>query len=60
MSTPAAPTPGINVFWAMLGRVIAKMLGERAHADIIITIKDGSVQMVRVNRSYLPGSLPQL
>lgn len=56
----AGPTPGYPVFWTILGRILAKLLGDRQHGDLIISFKDGQVTLVRVNTSYLPGSLPQV
>jgi hypothetical protein len=55
-----APTPGFPVFWTMFGRIVAQMLGERAFAEIVVTLKDGNIQFVRVNRTYLPGNLPKV
>lgn len=40
--------------------MLTQLLGERAHCDIVITLKDGGIQMVRVNRSYLPSELPKV
>lgn len=59
-SPPAAPTPGFAVFWTMLGRIVAKLMTDRSHGDVIITMKDGSVQLVRVHTSYLPNALPRI
>jgi hypothetical protein len=41
-----------------LARIVVKLCAQRAHCDIVITVKDGSVQMVRVNQSFLPNALP--
>lgn len=57
---PAAVTPGFPVMWSMLGRLIVQLLGAKAHADVVIQIKDGNVQIVRVNQSFLPSNLPQV
>ena len=57
---PAAPAPGFPVFMTILGRILAKMLGGRNHGEIIISFKDGEVKLVRIQTSYLPGSLPQV
>lgn len=56
----AAPAPGLPVFMTLLGRILAKFLAGRQHGDIIITFKDGKVTLVRIQTSYLPGSLPQV
>lgn len=57
---PAAPTPGFGVFWALLGRIVQKLMADRTHGDVIITMKDGTIQLVRVHTSYLPGQLPRV
>ena len=57
---PAGPKPSSGVFWSMLGAIVASMLKNKAHADIIITIKGGEVQIVRVNQSFLPEALPRV
>lgn len=56
----ASAAPSFPVFWNVLGRLVVGMLGQRAHGDVIITLKDGKVQLVRVHRSYLPADLPQV
>lgn len=61
MSQPASnPTPGFPVFWTMFGRLVAHMLGEHAFAEVVLTLKDGQIQFVRVNRTFLPGNMPQV
>lgn len=55
-----APTPGLPVFITLFSRLIAKLLAERAHCDVVLQLKEGKVQLVRVNRSYLPADLPQV
>ncbi len=57
---PASAAPGFPVFWTMLGRIVAKLMGDRTHGDVIITMKDGSIQLIRVHTSYLPGQLPRI
>ena len=44
----------------MLGRIFMQLLAERAHVQIVITVKDGALQPVHINRTYLPGDLPKL
>lgn len=56
----AAPSPGFPVFWTVLGRIVVKLLADRSHGDVIITIKDGHVQLVRLHTSYLPNQLPKV
>jgi hypothetical protein len=33
---------------------------EKAHADVILVMRDGIVQFVRVDRSLRPGALPSV
>lgn len=54
------PTPSQNVFWVMLGRIFVQLLGERAHAQIVITVKDGAIQPIHINRTYLANDLPKV
>lgn len=37
-----------------------KQCQQKAHCDVVITLKDGSVQLVRVNESFLPTTLPDV
>lgn len=55
---PARPQGSFDVWWLRLGRLVVKLCAQRAHCDIIITVKDGSPQMIRVNQSFLPSQLP--
>lgn len=43
------------LFW----RLVTQLVTSRAHADVIITLKDGRVQLIRVNQSLLPEQLPR-
>lgn len=43
-----------------LGRIVMKQCQQKAHCDVVITLKDGSVQLVRVNESFLPTTLPDV
>ena len=46
-----------------LARNIFKMLGrliqEKAHAQLVIVVRDGKFQFMRVDRTYLPNDLPE-
>lgn len=45
-----------------IARVIFKMLGRmiqtKAHAQIVITVRDGKVVLIDERRTYLPENLP--
>ena len=50
-----APLPPFAVkLLTMIGRLVAN----KAHAQIVITIRDGKVQLVSENRTYQPDNLP--
>lgn len=57
---PAAAAPGFAVFWTMLGRIVQKLMIDRSHGDIIIQIKNGKIELVRLHTSYLPEQLPRV
>ncbi len=49
----------VVTFWQNLGRIIAALLAEKAHAELTITVRDGQVSLVNVSRNYLPTNLPK-
>lgn len=62
MNVPA-PSPRVDTFAqfsTQLVRMVRQLMAEHAHADVVVTIKDGAIQVIRVNRSYLPDKLPQV
>lgn len=62
ISPPAAGSEpvGFPVFWHMLSRMVAALLGERAFADVVLIMRDGKISQVRVNRTFLPEQLPKV
>lgn len=52
----AAPV-GIVQFMQGLNREIALLLAQKAHADVVITVRNGTIELVRVNRSWLPADV---
>lgn len=56
---PAQPPTSLQVLGSIVWRVVTTLASARAHADVIITIKDGRVQFVRVNQTFLPEQLPR-
>ena len=60
MSNQAAPAPfGFPVVWHKIGRIVARLLATRAHTDVIISVKGGKLEMVRVNQAFRPEDLPE-
>lgn len=55
---PATVDPG--VFWMRLQRLILGLQVEHAHANIVLVMQDGVLRQVRVDRSFLPGALPDV
>jgi len=56
----SAPTPSLQVFVVQVGRLLDMLLKQRAHAQIVIIVKDGQLQPVHVNQTFLPGELPKV
>jgi hypothetical protein len=40
-------------------RQLEQLLRERAHAQLVINVRDGRIQLINVNRQYLPDNLPE-
>ncbi len=58
MAAQAQPQPAnVVLLWNQLGAKFAELLRTGAHADMIITVRDGKVQLVRVSQSFLPTDL---
>jgi hypothetical protein len=53
-------TPSLPVFVTQLGHILAALLGKRAHAQITIIVKDGAIQPVHINQTFLPSELPKV
>lgn len=41
-------------------RIMLKLLTDRMHGDVILTLKDGQIQFVRVHTTFLAGQLPKV
>lgn len=57
---PSAPMPSFSVFWNMLGKLVSQYMNNRAHCDFVIQIKNGNIELLRVNQSFLPAQLPRI
>ena len=57
--TPPVEVASIAALPCPLAPKVTTLASARAHADVIITIKDGRVQFVRVNQTFLPEQLPR-
>ncbi len=59
MANAPVPIAALPPFAQKLLRTIAKLIANKEHAQIIVTIRDGKVQFVGVNHTYTPDSLPE-
>lgn len=50
----------LEVFWRLYGKLVTRLMRERAHAEVVILMRAGDLTQVRINRSYLPRDLPEL
>jgi hypothetical protein len=57
---PAAPAPGFQVFWSILGRLAAEFMNNRGFGTIALQIEDGKVKRVHINQSFTPEQLPRI
>ena len=58
MAAPAIPTPAAKLAAGILAQ-IDKIIRERGHGAVIIRVRDGKVQPIEVQRTYLPENLPE-
>lgn len=59
---PATPPERVDFvpFWTTLGRMMVRLLKERMHGQVTLTIHNGEVVFVDVNRKYKPTGLPEV
>ena len=51
-SQPQVPAT-VSAFWRVCGAKFAELLMTGAHAELIIVVRDGKPQLVRVNQTFL-------
>lgn len=56
MATPVANETQVELQKTM--RLIVQLINEKAHGRITITLRDGKIQLLNVERAYLPKNLP--
>lgn len=56
MATPGTPAAKIA---ASILTQIDRIMRERGHGQVIITVRDGKVHMIETRRTYLPENLPE-
>jgi hypothetical protein len=57
---PAAPTPGFQVFWTILGRLATEFMAGHGFGSIVIQVENGVVKRVHINQSFTPEQLPRI
>lgn len=57
MSTPTTTTEQQAALQKTL-RFVLQLMTEKAHGQVTITLRDGNIQVVNVQRAYLPKNLP--
>ena len=61
MAQPSTDPPlNLDAFWRVFTKLVAGLMRQHAHAEITLTFQQGTIQLVRVNRSYRPKDLPDL
>jgi hypothetical protein len=58
VALPAPEPLNIDEFWRRFVRLVGRLSREKAHADVVLVIRDGSIKFIRVDRSLMPGALP--
>jgi hypothetical protein len=58
-NSPAEPL-NFGTFWSLLGKLVVRLMKERMHGEVVLVFHEGNLSIVRVNRSFLPGNLPEV
>ncbi len=51
-------TPGEKLARGILA-LVQKIVRERGHGQVVITIRDGKISLIEDRRTYLPANLPE-
>lgn len=54
--TPTTFEQTVRGIW----KILAKLLSEKAHGQLIISVRDGKVQLVEERRTHLGANLPEI
>jgi len=62
LGRPPVASQSLNfpVFAERLTKLISRLAQGKAHAEITVTIQDGTIKYVRVNRGFLPSDVPDV
>lgn len=55
----AAPVTPAAKAAASIFKQVDKIISERGHGQVIVTVRDGKVQLIEVRRTYLPENAPE-
>ena len=50
----------LPAFWSIFTKVVGGLIGQKAHAEVILTLHDGQIRFVKINRTYTPENLPNI
>jgi hypothetical protein len=58
MAVPGANTPLEKTVRGILA-LVQKIIRERGHGQVVITIRDGKIALISDTRTYVPENLPE-
>lgn len=47
-------------FLRLFGGVVHQLVKQKAHVDLTLSLRDGQIKFVRIDRTYLPQNLPNV
>jgi hypothetical protein len=59
MANPPAALAPLPPFAQKLLRLIGRLVASKAHARVIITIRDGKVQYIALDQTFTPDNMPE-
>ena len=54
------PPLNFGTFWTILGKLLVRLMKERMHGQVVITLHAGHIPIVEINRKYKSTDLPQV
>jgi argininosuccinate synthase len=60
MANPSTTTPATEqqALLQKTFRLMLQLMSDKVHGQVTITLRDGNIQLVNVQRAYLPKNLP--
>lgn len=58
MSAPTTTTPEQQTALQKTLRLVLQLMQEKAHGQVVIVLRDGNIQGINVQRTYLTKNLP--